>query len=204
MSRTAPVADVSGLPTFSFGTSNPLWWGNLAFMVIEGLGFVFAIVTYLYLRAHNASWPLGPQPPLRWPTVLVLFVVLSEVANVWVKRAASRCDLAAVRRGLVVMAAVGVVALALRVVEWRALNVRFDENAYGSIVWFLLGLHTAHLVTDVSETLVIAVLVHRGPIDARRFPEVQDNQDYWHFVVVFAVVVYVVLYWLPRWLGAPA
>jgi heme/copper-type cytochrome/quinol oxidase subunit 3 len=40
----------------------------------------------------------------------------------------------------------------------------------------------------------------KGPIDMRRFPEIEDNQDYWHFVVAFWIVVYILIYWLTRWL----
>ncbi|MDD5460069.1 MAG: hypothetical protein PHG00_00280 [Methylococcales bacterium] len=39
-----------------------------------------------------------------------------------------------------------------------------------------------------------------GPLDMRRFQDVEDNQDYWHFVVIWWLIIYGVLYWLPRWL----
>ena len=35
----------------------------------------------------------------------------------------------------------------------------WDQNAYGSIVWVLLGLHTTHLLTDVGDTLVLTALM---------------------------------------------
>jgi heme/copper-type cytochrome/quinol oxidase subunit 3 len=34
----------------------------------------------------------------------------------------------------------------------HALNVSWDANAYGSVVWLLLGLHTTHLITDTIDT----------------------------------------------------
>jgi heme/copper-type cytochrome/quinol oxidase subunit 3 len=48
----------------------------------------------------------------------------------------------------------------------------------------------------------MTALIHIGPVDRRRFPEVQDNQDYWHFVVLSWLGVYILIYWLPRWLEA--
>ena len=36
----------------------------------------------------------------------------------------------------------------MRVFEFAHLNVMWDHDAYGSIVWLLLGLHTTHIVTD--------------------------------------------------------
>ena len=191
--------DVSHLPSYAFGPANPLWWGTAAFMLIEGLAFVFAIVTYLYFYYHNQSWPLGPQPGLFWSTSVTLLFLASELPNVWLKKAAQNHDLRKVRLGLLIMSAIGIAALVLRGFEFTTLHIRWDDNAYGSITWFLLCFHTLHLLTDVVETLVMTVCVFIGPVDMRRFPEVQDNQDYWHFVVFFWLLVYSVLYWLPRW-----
>ncbi|MFL5785854.1 MAG: heme-copper oxidase subunit III [Bacteriovoracaceae bacterium] len=191
--------DVSHLPTHAFGSTNPLWWGNLAFMVIEGGTMVFAIATYIYFMVHNKSWPLEEAPKLEWATTLWIFLIVSEIPNIWVKKAAEKKDLKKVRKGLVIMAVIGFVAVALRCIEFTTLNTSWDHHSYGSIVWTLLGLHTFHIVTDWGETLVLTFAMFKGPIDQRRFPEIQDNQDYWHFVVFFWTLVYITIYWLPRW-----
>lgn len=196
----ANVIDVSDLPTYGFGSKNPLWWGNSGFMVIEGLGFIFAIATYLYLYNHNTSWPLGlnHQSGLLWPSLLAGLMIVSELPNIWLKRAAKNHDLGRVRTGLIIMSIIGLAGIGLRCLEFTTLNVRWDDNAYGSIFWFLLGIHTTHLITDSVETWIITALMHIGPVDMRRFPDVEDNQDYWHFVVIFWLVVYGFLYWFPR------
>ena len=204
MTRPVLKLDVSKTPTFAFGPANALWWGNLAFMVIEGLAFVFSIATYLYTYNHNKTWPLGSQPGLLWSSLIVAVMIISEFPNIWLKRAAKAKDLPKVRLGLIVMSLIALICLGLRCCEFTTLSVRWDENAYGSILWFLLALHTTHLLTDAVETWVMAVMIHIGPVDMRRFPEVQDNQDYWHFVVFFWVAIYVTLYWLPRWLEIPS
>lgn len=196
--------DVTHLPTYGSGPVNPLWWGTLGFVVIEGLGFVFAAAAYFYLMSQGKSWPLGPQAGLLWPTLLFVLLVGSFLPNHLLKKAAMAKDLGKVRIGIVVMALIGVAAIGLRVFEFTTLNIRWDSNAYGSVVWFLVGLHTTHLVTDVGETIVMAVLLFIGPIDMRRFAEVEDNQDYWNFVILSWAAVYVVLYWVPRWLEVPA
>ena len=38
------------------------------------------------------------------------------------------------------------------------------------------------------------------PVDGRKFSDVNDNAVFWHFVVVTWVLVYVMVYWVPRWL----
>ena len=44
------------------------------------------------------------------------------------------------------------VLVAIRFYEFTQLNVRWDQNAYGSITWIILGLHAAHLLTDLGDT----------------------------------------------------
>jgi cytochrome c oxidase subunit 3 len=192
------VADVSALPTYAFGPRLPLWWGTLGYIVIEGLGFVFAIAAAIYLEAQNGSWPLTPPAGLTWSTALTAIFVLSEVPNWWTKRRAHSLDLRSMRIGVLVMSLVGLGTLGIRAAEFTTVGVRWDDNAYGSIVWILLGLHTAHLITDVVETWVMAAMLFIGPIDLRRFSDIEDNQNYWDFVVVAWLPVYFVIYWLPR------
>ena len=70
----------------------------------------------------------------------------------------------------------------------------------GSIVWTLLGLHTVHIVTDVADTLVLAVLMFtRHAENHMRLSDVTDNVFYWNFVVLSWIPIYLLLYWFPRW-----
>ncbi|HMD34025.1 MAG TPA: cytochrome c oxidase subunit 3, partial [Vicinamibacterales bacterium] len=87
---------------------------------------------------------------------------------------------------------------AIRWFEFLSLNVRWDHDAYGSIVWLLLGLHTTHILTDVLDTGVLTVLMFTGPIEERRFVDVSENAVYWYFVVAAWLPIYGVLYWAPR------
>jgi heme/copper-type cytochrome/quinol oxidase subunit 3 len=107
--------------------------------------------------------------------------------------------MAKVRIGLVVMSIVGILPLVVRGFEFSGMNVRWDTDAYGSIVWFVLGLHTTHLITDLGDTIVLAVLMFtRHGENPRRFSDTSDNAFYWDFVVLSWLPLYFVLYWLPR------
>jgi heme/copper-type cytochrome/quinol oxidase subunit 3 len=77
-------------------------------------------------------------------------------------------------------------------------NARADANAYGSIVWFILGLHTTHLLTDVGDTIVLTVLMFTRHATERRFSDVGDNAFYWYFVVGSWLLLYGLIYWAPR------
>jgi heme/copper-type cytochrome/quinol oxidase subunit 3 len=74
----------------------------------------------------------------------------------------------------------------------------WDRDAYGSIVWLVLGLHTTHIVTDLIDTLLLAVLMFVGPVEERRFIDVEENCVYWNFVVLAWLPIYGVIYWAPR------
>lgn len=200
--RERLAQDVSGLPTWAFESKSTPWWGTLGFMAIEGMGFALAVGMWLYLAAVNPQWPLGPPPATLWPGItLTALLVLSLVPNWWCNRMALRQDLRSVQIGLVVMSIIGLVAVALRGFEIAYLNFRWDVDAYGSIVWLIIGLHTTHIVTDVGDTIVLAVLMFTRHARPQRFSDVTDNVFYWVFVVVTWLPLYLLIYWAPRWMG---
>ncbi len=192
--------DVSELPLHGSGTASPTWWGTLAFMLIEGTGFALAIATYLYLMTLSPRWPPASGPPDLLPGTLVTGVLLvSVIPNMLVSRWARQHRLRHVQAGLVVMSLFGIIPLVIRVFEFPALGISWDVNAYGSITWLLLGLHTTHIVTDVVDTLVLTVLMFTRHADnSRRFGDVEDNAMYWNFVVLTWLPVYGCLYWVAR------
>lgn len=197
--KTRVVADVSELPTYGFGPQSGPWWGSLGFMTLEGTGFGLAIGAYYYLYAVNPRWPLHSPPPDLWPgTALAGLLLLSIVPNIWLDRMAHAQNLRGTQLGLVVISAVGFVALALRGFEFAHTRVSWDSDAYGSIVWFVLGLHTAHIATDLGDTLVLAVLMFTRHGHGRRFSDVTDNCFYWNFVVLTWLPLYLMLDWTPR------
>ena len=191
--------DVSGLPSYRYGHHSLMYWGTMGLIAIEGTAFVLAVMAYFYLWSQASAWPLSAAPPdLLWATLNVGILLASVLPNHWTKRAAEHGDERKIRIGLVVCVLFGVALLALRALEFTTLNVRWDTNAYGSIVWVLLGLHTVHLATDVFDTAVLAVLFFTGPLEGRRHVDVADNAMYWYFVVFSWLPIYAVLYWMPR------
>ncbi|MCZ4091331.1 cytochrome c oxidase subunit 3 [Sinorhizobium psoraleae] len=194
------VLDVSKLPMHGMGIASPAWWGTCAFMLIEGSGFALAIAIYFYLFSLAPKWPIdAPSPDLFAGTVLTLLLLASIVPNFLVSRWAKARALAKVRIGLIVMSLLEAAPLALRIFEFPAMHVSWDENAYGSIVWTLLGLHTAHIITDLIDTLVLTCLMFsRHGDNTRRYGDVEDNALYWNFVIVAWLPLYVCIYWVPR------
>ena len=194
------VLDLGKLPLHGMGTQSATWWGTLAFMLIEGTGFALAIAVYLYLMSLATTWPINAPPPDLLPgTLVTLILLVSLVPNILISRWAEQQDLRKVRIGIVVMSILGIAPLIVRIFEFPALRISWDTNAYGSVVWLLLGLHTTHIITDLADTLVLAALMFtRHAQNARRFGDVQDNAMYWNFVVAAWLPIYGCIYWLAR------
>jgi cytochrome c oxidase subunit III len=195
----APALDVAGLPSYAFSHRSLMWWGTLGLMAIEGTVFAMAIGIYFFLRTHSATWPMTSLPPrLLWGTLNTGILLVSLWPNHLAKKAAEHHDVHGVRLWLGTGLLFGLAFIAVRAFEFGALNVRWDSNAYGSIVWLLMGLHTVHLVTDVLDSIVLEVLFFTGPLSGRRFVDVSENSDYWYFVVWSWLPVYLVVYWGAR------
>ena len=190
--------DVARLPTYVFDSHSMMWWGTMGLMLIEGTVFAITVVVYFYLRSHSQTWPVNRAPELFWGGLNTLILLASLVPNQLARRAAKREDKQRARWWLVVCLLFALAFLAVRVFEFGALNTRWDSNAYGSVVWMLLALHTTHLVTDTIDTAVLAVLMFTGPLEGKRFVDVSENAMYWYFVVGSWLPIYAVIYWGAR------
>ncbi len=191
--------DVGELPTYGFGHRSLLWWATMCMIAIEGTVFALAIASYIYLKGRNPHWPPAVgNPRLLWGTLNLIVLLVSAVPNQLAKNAAERFDLSGVRLWMAVALVFALAFNIIRFLEFSALNVRWDTNAYGSIVWFLLGLHTVHVVTDFGDSLVLGLLMFVGPVDENRFVDVSENAMYWYFVVLSWIPIYAVIYLAPR------
>jgi cytochrome c oxidase subunit III len=195
----AIALDVGAIPTYGFGHRSILWWATASMMLIEGMVFALVIMSYVYLKGRVPHWPpSGPGPDLHWGTLNTIILLASCAPNALAKKAAERMDLAAVRRWLAVCMAFALAFNIVRAFEFTTLNVRWDSNAYGSIVWLALGFHTVHVVTDFLDSGVLTALIFVGPVDEHRFVDVSENALYWYFVVLTWLPIYAVIYFAPR------
>ncbi len=197
----APNAlDVSALPPGAFGSRTLTFWGTLGIVLIEGTAFALAVGAYFYLVTRSLAWPPhGVAPPdLRWGTLNTFVLLVSLIPNELTKRAAKDVNLHRVRIWILVSLLFAVAFNVIRAFEFAHLNVSWNRDAYGSIVWLILGLHTTHIVTDFLDSTVLGVLMFTGPVEEHRFVDVEENAVYWYFVVLAWLPIYGVIYWAPR------
>jgi heme/copper-type cytochrome/quinol oxidase subunit 3 len=199
----AAALDVSNLPTHEFGQRDPLWWGIVLAIAIETTVFAIVWSTYFYLRMQEATWP-----PWRWsaPDLLVgsistAAILATAIPMRLMEKAAKQFQDATVRLQLILFFVLTAVAGATRVWEYMALQVKWDSNAYGSVVWMMLTLHTTHIITSVLETLMLAIYLFVRTLDPKHALDVEVGAIYWYFVVASWIPNYVLIYFGPHMLN---
>lgn len=205
---TRRVLDVSDLPGAVVDHRSPIWWGNLLLLAIETTMFGIAIAAYFYLRFNFEQWPpvqpnslppdARPVPALGLPSLNLAIIVLSALPLWWASRAALKRDQRAVTWGFAICILLSLAAITLRFSEFSALKFRWDDNAYGSIVYFIVGMHLAHLITGACEnSLMFAwVLVHG--LDEKHVRDIRVTAPYWYWVVLMWVLIFGIIFIGPR------
>jgi cytochrome c oxidase subunit III len=192
--------DVSSLPAFAFGSRGIMWWGILGFLAIESTMLSIAILAYFYFRSGADIWPPPPvsAPTLDAGTVTLVLMLLSIVPMTYTERAAKRLDVRATILGHVACDVVGIAIVVSRAFEFPRMNVLWDANAYGSILWAILLHHSFHLFAEVLETIVITVMLMIQDTQPKHLVDATDNGLYWYFIVAVWVPCYVTIYLVPR------
>ena len=194
------TVDVSTLPDSGFGDCSGPWWGTLGFIAAEGTTLALCAATYLYLSRHYSEWPPveSAPPDLLLPTISAVWLLLCLIPAWLLGKAARRKDPAAVTKLLLASVAIEVVAVALRAMEFAALNVRWDTNSYGSILWWTLGIHTTLLLADLAETGIFAAIFVSGHAEEKHFADADDVAFYWRFVALSWAPLYALIYLAPH------
>ncbi|MFO0791054.1 MAG: cytochrome c oxidase subunit 3 [Pirellulales bacterium] len=207
MRRTQAI-DVSELPGIAFDTQAPMWWGNMLMMLIETMTVALFVTSYFYLSQNFTHWPppnSGSIPPLHTPlpdlgygSCVVALLALATIPMVWADRAAHDMRPVPVVVGLSLGTAAGIAAIILRVFEFQSLHVRWDDNAYGSLVWGLLSLHLLYIILEVGEAAINVVWILLHGMDEKHAVDATLSTEYWYWTVAVALLIYGVIYWAPR------
>ncbi|MGI8548254.1 MAG: cytochrome c oxidase subunit 3, partial [Gemmatimonadaceae bacterium] len=127
---------------------------------------------------------------------LVVFIVVPG----WdVVRAALALDPDRARIALIVASVLKLGILGLRWYEVKALNTRWNSDAYGSAAWFVLGFHATLLLLDFMEDLGIVILLSTHRENLKHCSDVADDAMYWYFTVAAWIPLFVLVFLYPRW-----
>lgn len=199
--KTPTGPDSTALLEQGFKHHTPRWWGHRLVLVIEGAGFAILAATYFYIWGKFANWPpTGTKVPDLGISTLNVAVLVTSILPMWhAARLASRHDKPRVLGSwLLACVLFGISAVVLRVMEFKGVHTRWNSHAYGTIVWSILVAHFGHILAATLETLVLGVLMVRGPVEEKHYLDIDANAKYWYFVALSWVALYVIVFLAPR------
>lgn len=202
MNTTVDTFKADDLPLNLNDKRSVLWWSMIGLITIESVVFLFLIVSYYYLHFH-AHTALGiklrnlERPDLVLPIISTVLIILSVIPIYWGDQGIRRGD----RRRLIIGMSIGVVLasafLVLKIIEYSDKDFNWASDAHGSIVWTIIGFHSAHVTVLLLKSVVAIVAAARGHFDENRNVGIQINGLYWYFVVVVWLPLFATIYIAP-------
>ncbi len=202
------IIDVSKLPSTLFDYHAPIWWGNLWGLVIETTVFGILVAVYFSVRMNLSPFPppqvdrfpvnYNPVPDLLIPTISLIVLLASLIPGIWLDLSARRKNEGAVKILGIITLAFNVAAIVLRFYEFDSLHFRWDDNAYGSITWTILGVHLLHLIVLCAEDIYSLAWVFAKGLDDQHALDLTVTATYWYWIVGTWVFLYALVYLGPR------
>lgn len=203
------VIDVSEFPESAMDWRDPVWWGNTLLMFIETTTVVLTLASYFYIRRNFQTFPppktdvvppiYDTRPVLTWGTINLVLIVLACVPMYWTDMQARKKKRGGVIVGLIVMLLVAAVTIWLRFKEFPATRFWWNDNAYASCIWTILGLHLTYLLAAALEFLVMGVWIVTHEFDDAHALDVTLAGGYWYWIAATWLLCYLVVYFGPRW-----
>lgn len=196
------------MPATEFDHRSTLWWGNLIGLFIETAMFGVMIAVYFTTVMNIRPFPpprvdrfpvlLDSDPALTLPLVGLGLLLLSLVPGVMLDLAARRRDARTVKVLLPITLVFNVALIVVRYYEFDALHFKWNENAYGSAAWMILGLHMFHLIVLFCEDVCLTAWVFARGMDEKHALDVTVAAVYWYWIVGVWVVLFPIVYLVPR------
>ena len=193
--------DDHGHPETTTGLSNNKL-GMWLFLGSECLLFGGLISTYMLYRGRHTGTP-GPAQLWDIPlTSVSSFVLLmSSLTMVLALAAVQRGDYRRFRVWIMATALFGATFIGGQIFEFteftrKGLNV--DTNLFGSSFFILTGIHGTHVLVGIVWLVSLWGLSMQSRISQGDSERVEIAGLYWHFVDVVWIVIFTVIYLLPK------
>jgi len=202
-----PMLDVSKLADYAFDSRSPVWWGNLLMIFIESTTILLLLASYFYCWRNESQWPppLANQPAFHQPFASLkastanLIIMLGTCVTMYLTdKAARRTQHKQVSIGLWFMFVVSIVTIILRFMEFPGLRFHWNDNAYASLIWTILGLHLTYLLLAFGEFFIMALWLLFHPLDRHHAHDVTLAGGGWYWIAGMYLVIYLVIYVSPR------
>lgn len=171
------------VPVTGEGRSTP-WWGMVCLIMTEGTIFAALIGSYFFYRAASKQWPPpGIEEPKLTLSIIMSFVLWgSSIPMLFAERGIKHGNQTRLRLGLMAAWVMGAAFLGYSMKDFSELKFRWGENAYSSIYYTTVGLHTFHVFVGLVMSAVVQTKAWLGKFSEERHVTVQVYGMYWHFV----------------------
>jgi len=173
-----------------------------AFLGSECLFFGALISSYLLYRGHTAH---GPTPAklydIPYTSVSSFVLLMSSLTMVLALAAIQRGDQRRLRVWLLATALLGTVFIGGQIYEFTGFvreGLKLHTSPFGSAFFTLTGFHGAHVTVGIIWLLSLVGMSLRGQIPQEKAQTVEIAGLYWHFVDVVWVVIFTVVYLVPK------
>ena len=200
--------DVSHLPSTVFDYRAPLWWGNTLLLCIETAMFGILVAIYFTVAMNLSPFPpprvdrlpvlYDSSPDLFLPIIGLIVIVLSLAPGIWLDLSARRRNTGAAKIAICITLAFTIAAIAIRYYEFDSLKFKWDDNAYGSITWMILGMHLLHMITLGCEDLFLMIWMFTKGLDDKHSLDMTVTAVYWYWIVAVWVLLFPLIYLVPR------
>ncbi len=197
---TGRTIDVRHLPAFEISPQEPLYIGQLCLAAIEASMFFIMVAMYFYVRLSMDVWPPpgANRPDALLPSLALIPLLISCAGSYIASEGAKKNDRGRMLLGLGMNLAFALVFLAARYFWWKSWTFTWYKDAYGSLLWVIVGLHTYDAVADLIFTAVLIFLLATRRYGEKERLGVHVDSIVWYVIAGIWLVLYATLVWGAR------
>ncbi|MEX2100462.1 MAG: cytochrome c oxidase subunit 3 [Acidimicrobiia bacterium] len=177
--------------------------GMWIFLSSDCLFFGAFIATFLLYRDRGGQ--KGPTPKeifdIPFTSATSFILLMSSLTMVLALAAIQRADHRRFRIWILATALFGATFIAGQIFEFTEFTregLNIDTSVFGSSFYVLTGLHGAHVTVGIVWLLTLWGLSNQNRLPAAHAERVEVAGLYWHFVDVVWIVIFTVIYLIPK------
>jgi cytochrome c oxidase subunit 3 len=171
----------------------PLLWISMASMVM-----IFgALTSAYYVRREKGDWLHFDLPQMFYISTAV--IMLSSVTMNWALSSARKNDFKNIKRALLLTLLLGLSFVYFQFQGWGALVAQKVfmagkySNAAGSFLYFITGMHMAHIAGGILALLVVSFKALGKKYDSDNLLGLRLCAVFWHFLDILWILLFLFL-----------
>ena len=171
------------------------------FLSSECLLFGALIATYLLYRDRSKGLSASSVYNIPFTSATSFILLMSSLTMVLALAAIQRGDYRRTKIWIIATALFGMTFIGGQIYEFTEFTrkgLTVSSNLFGSSFYLLTGIHGLHVTIGIVWLLSLWGLVSQGKLQQRHSETIEIAGLYWHFVDVVWIVIFTVVYLIPR------